>query len=76
MKAKEKNSKNEKMKDIIFIKTITNVNIRGVCSEENVKPQNFYKLKVSAEKLHNIKNNIDKKIKEAYIEYDKDTSTL
>lgn len=76
MKTKEKNSRSEKEKDIIFIRAIAGITIKSLCEEEKTYKQNFYTMNISEEKLHNIKLNIDKRIKEAYIEYDKDNSTL
>ena len=76
MKAKEKNLKTEKEKDLTFIKTITNITVKGLCSDEHIDRVNVYTMKTSKEKLHNIKENIDKKIKDAYIEYGENNSTL
>lgn len=76
MKAKEKNLKIEKEKDLVFIKRITNITVKGLCSDENIDRTNIYTMKISKEKLHNIKENIDKKIKDAYVEYGENNSTL
>lgn len=76
MKAEEKNLKIEKEKDLVFIKRITNITVKGLCSDEHIDRNNIYTMKISKEKLHNIKENIDKKIKDAYIEYGENNSTL
>lgn len=59
-----------KLKDIKFINDFKNIRFYEVCKEEKVSPQNYYKMEISEEKLHNIKINIDRKIKELYEDYD------
>ena len=66
----------KKEKELKFIKGISNIKITELCREEKVNTSNLYTLKVPAEKLHNIKLNIDKKIKELYEDYDETDSTL
>lgn len=72
----QKRGENMKEKELNFIKGISNIKITELCKEEKVKTSNLYTLKVSKEKLHNIKVNIDNKIKDLYKEYDETDSTL
>lgn len=65
---------NEKLKNVEFIKAIGNIRVSKECEKENVKTNNFYKLEVSPEKLENIKNNIDKEIKEIYEAYNENNT--
>lgn len=76
MKAISKRGESMKEKDLNFIKGITSIKIIDLCKEEKVKTSNLYTMKVSKEKLHNIKENIDNKIKAAYKEYNETDSTL
>ena len=63
-----------KLKDIEFINNFKNIKFYEICKEEKVSPQNYYKMEISEEKLHNIKINIDRKIKELYEAYDENSS--
>lgn len=64
-----------KEKEVKFIEGFKNIKFYNICKEENVNPQNYYKLEVSPEKLLNIKANIDNKIKKLYEDYNgKDNS--
>ena len=66
---------NMKENDIEFINNFKNIRFRNICYEEKVHPQNYYKMEVSSEKIHNIKVNIDNKIKKLYEDYNvKDNS--
>lgn len=66
---------NMKENDIEFINNFKNIKFRNVCREEKVHPQNYYQMEVSPEKIHNIKVNIDNKIKKLYEDYNvKDNS--
>lgn len=58
-----------KEKDIKFINDFKNIRFRNICKEEKVFTQNYYKMEISQEKLHNIKLNIDNKIKKLYEDY-------
>ena len=62
-----------KLKDVKFINDFKNIKFYEVCKEEKVSPQNYYKMEISEEKLHNIKVNIDRKIKELYEAYNEDS---
>ena len=65
---------NKKLKNVEFIKRVSNIKISSECSKVNIDRSNFYKMEVSAEKLQRMKDNIDKEIKEIYNNYDKDTT--
>ena len=65
----------DKKQILKFIKDFQNIHITNICEEEHVKTSNLYTLKVSQEKMNNIKNNIDNKIKKLY-EVDNETNTL
>ena len=64
----------DKYKDVKFINDFKNIKFYDICKEEKVIPQNYYKMEVSKEKLHNIKVNIDNKLKQLYEEYDENSS--
>lgn len=68
-----KNTNNTKIKDVKFINDFKNIRFYELCKEEKVSPQNYYKMEISEEKLHNIKINIDRKIKELYEAYNEDS---
>ena len=65
---------NKKLKNVEFIKRVSNIKVSSECSKVNIDRSNFYKMEVSAEKLQRMKDNIDKEIKEIYSNYDKDTT--
>ena len=64
----------KKLKNVEFIKRVSNIRVRTECNKEDVDTSNFYKMNVSLEKLQRIKDNIDKEIKDIYNEYNKDTT--
>lgn len=65
---------NDKLKDIKFIRDFNNITFKKVCEEEKVYTINFYRMEISKEKLHNIKLNIDNKIKKLYEDYNEDST--
>lgn len=65
---------NEKLRDIQFIKNFSKITVRGACKEENVKSPNLYTLEISKENLKRVKENIDRKIKDLYKDYDETDS--
>lgn len=67
----------DKRKDYEFIRGFTKITLKEVCKEVKVDPNNFRKMEISKEKLHNIKLNIDNKINKLYEAYnDKSNSAL
>lgn len=74
MNSKENN--NDKLKDVKFIKDFNKITLKKVFEEEEADTSNFYKLEISKEKLHNIKLNIDSKIKKLYEDYYNESNTL
>lgn len=62
--------KNKKEKDLQFIKGITSITVESLCKEEKIATANLYTLLASEKRIHNIKENIDQKIKKVYGEYD------
>lgn len=64
------NDKDEKLKNVEFIKDFNKITVTRACKEENVKDANLYTLKASLESIKRIKENIDKRIKELYEAYD------
>ena len=63
-----------KRNEIEFIKGISNIRITELCKEEKVSTSNLYTLKVPLETLHNIKLNIDNKIKKVYEDYERNNT--
>ena len=59
----------EKLKNIEFIKNFNKITVRGACKEENVKTPNLYTMTTTPEKIALIKQNIDRKIKKLYEDY-------
>jgi len=66
-------NKEEKLKNIKFIKDFSKITVVKACSEEHIKTSNLYTLHISKENLERIKNNIDNKIKELYKDYEDST---
>ena len=64
----------DKIKDVKFIRGFNKITLKKICNEEKVDRNNFYKLEVSKEKIHNMKLNIDKKLKELYEDYDAEST--
>lgn len=58
----------EKQEIINFLKAFNQITVTNICKEEQVKTSNLYTMQVSKEKMNNIKNNIDNKIKKLYEE--------
>lgn len=56
----------EKEKDIEFIKNFSSIKLSEILKEFKVDSSNFYKGKVSAEKVKLIKDNLNKKIINLY----------
>lgn len=61
--------KEDKLKNVEFLKGFSNITVAKACREENVKTSNLYTLQASRESIERIKNNIDKKIKDLYEDY-------
>lgn len=66
--------KEEKIKNIKFIKGFSKISIKKACNEEGVKTQNLYTLKTTPEKIERIKKYIDKEINKLYEVYDETDS--
>lgn len=66
--------KENKLKNVQFLKDFNKITVTKACIEENVKDSNLYTLKASKESIQRIKDNIDRKIKELYEVYDEDSS--
>jgi len=66
----------EKLKNVQFLKDFSKITIKKACEEENVKRSNLYKLSTTPEKIQRIKDNIDRRLKELYEEYDERNNSL
>lgn len=66
--------KENKMKNVQFLKDFNKITVIRACKEENVRDSNLYTLKASKESIQRIKDNIDKRIKELYEVYNEDNS--
>ena len=66
--------KEEKLKNVQFLKDFNKITVKSACTEENVRDSNLYTLKASKESIQRIKDNIDRRIKELYEDYNEDSS--
>lgn len=66
--------KENKMKNVQFLKDFNKITVIRACKEENVRDSNLYTLKASKESIQRIKDNIDKRIKELYEGYNENSS--
>lgn len=66
--------KDDKLKNVQFLKDFNKITIKKACDEEGVYDSNLYTLKASRESIERVKNNIDKRIKELYEEYNEDST--
>lgn len=64
----------EKIKNVEFIKDFNKITVAKACIEENVKDANLYTLKASLESIKRIRSNIDRKIKELYEVHNEDNT--
>lgn len=58
----------KKEKDLKFIKDFSGIRLTDILKENKIDPSNFYKGKVSSEKVSIVKDQIDKEIVRIYYE--------
>lgn len=66
--------KDDKLKDLEFIKSFSRITVKKACEEEKIKMNNVYSLNISKENLQRIRKNIENKIKK--LEENHENNTL
>lgn len=67
--------KDDKLKNVEFLKNFNKITIKKACNEEGVYDSNLYTLKASRESIQRVRDNIDRRIRELY-EVENEDSTL
>lgn len=53
--------------DLEFIKTFSKITVKGVCLNNDIKANNIWSGKASAEQIHKVRKGIEKEIAKLYI---------